>query len=316
MSEKISRRDVLKLSGAVMAASFVPACNPVEEPGSSEGKSGFRYCFNTSTIRGQGLSLVQEIEIAARAGFDAVEPWIREISAHVDQGSALEELRDRIADLGLTVESGIGFAQWIVDDDEARAKGLEEAKRDMELLARIGGKRIAAPPAGAVRGPGLDLLKAAERYRALLDLGKEFGIVPQIEIWGFADNLNRLGEAALVAIESGHPDACMLPDIYHIHKGGSDFAGLKMFGAKAIQVFHINDYPGEISRAELADKHRVYPGDGAADLTTILRDLHAVNPEMVLSLELFNESYWQQDAVVVAQTGLAKMKGAVEAALS
>lgn len=49
------------------------------------------------------------------------------------------------------MESGIGFAKWIVDDDDERGKGLEEAKRDMDTLAQIGGKRLAAPPAGATK---------------------------------------------------------------------------------------------------------------------------------------------------------------------
>ena len=39
----------------------------------------FHYCFNTSTIRGQKLSLVEEIDIAAKAGYQAIEPWINEI---------------------------------------------------------------------------------------------------------------------------------------------------------------------------------------------------------------------------------------------
>ena len=37
-------------------------------------------------------------------------------------------------------ESAIGFAQWLVEDDKARAKGLEQAKRDMDLVRQIGGR--------------------------------------------------------------------------------------------------------------------------------------------------------------------------------
>ena len=51
------------------------------------------------------------------------------------------------------------------------------------------------------------------------------GIVPQVEVWGFSKALGRVGETVLVAMESGHPKACILPDVYHIHKGGSSTAG-------------------------------------------------------------------------------------------
>ena len=50
-----------------------------------------------------------------------------------------------------------------------------------------------APPAGATRKPGLDLMKAAERYRALLELGDEMGVVPQIETWGFIQESSPAG---------------------------------------------------------------------------------------------------------------------------
>src|ERR1700746_2717865 len=103
----------------------------------------------------------------------------------------------------------------MVDDEERRAKGLERAKREMEIVAQLGGKRFAAPPAGATDLPKLDLLQAAERYRRLLETGKEIGLVPELELWGFSKNLNRLGECVAVAIETGDPNACVLADIFH-----------------------------------------------------------------------------------------------------
>ena len=68
------------------------------------------YCLNTSTIRGQKLTLVQEIELAAKAGYQGIEPWISEIEDHVKAGGTVADLRKRISDAGLTVEGGIGFA--------------------------------------------------------------------------------------------------------------------------------------------------------------------------------------------------------------
>src|SRR5262249_29180375 len=157
-----------------------------------------------------------------------------------------------------SVESSIGFCEWIVDDAARRKKGLEAARRSMDLVQQLGGKRMAAPPVGATNQADLNLLKAAERYRALLELGDRIGIIPQAEVWGFSKSLTRLGDTALVAIESGHPKACILADVYHLYKGGSGFTGLKLLGAAALQIFHMNDYPAQPSRASITDAHRVY----------------------------------------------------------
>ena len=319
----LSRRRLLAAAGVTIGAAVTTGANQAAseqanpaQPWAGPAKPQFRYCFNTSTIRGQKLSLDKEIEITAEAGYDAIEPWVDKIHGYAGSGGNLKELRKRIADLGLTVESAISFFSWIVDDEVERAKGLEQAKRDMDILAQVGGKRIAAPPAGATRREGLDLMKAAERYRVLLELGDRIGVVPQVEIWGSSKNLHRLGQSMFVVIESGHPNACLLADVYHIYKGGSDFNGLKLLSAEAIQVFHLNDYPADPPREKITDRDRVYPGDGIAPLTQIIRGLYANGGRTVLSLELFNPTYWKQDPLVVAKTGLAKMKTAVSKALS
>ena len=306
----LSRREFIAapvVAGAVAAtgSSLAAEAKPVTQP-------KFRYCLNTSTIREQKLGIVKEIELAAKAGYDGIEPWIRELDDYVKDGGSLKDLGKRIADHGLRVESAIGFANWIVDDDAKRAEGLETAKRDMDMLKTIGGTHIAAPPVGAHRGsPKLDLFKVAERYRALLEVGDQTGVIPQAEVWGFSDNLSRLGETMFAVIESGHKDACILPDVYHIYKGGSDFAGLELIDGGAIPCFHMNDYPADPPRDTIADKDRVYPGDGVAPLNQILQTVAANGFSGALSLELFNPGYWQQDAGQVVATGLAKMKEAV-----
>src|SRR5262249_53851752 len=146
--------------------------------------------------------------------------------------------------------------QWIVDDDTARKKGLEQAKRDMGLVLQLGGKRIAAPPVGASAPndkPVTDLKKAADRYAALCEVGEKVGILPQVELWGHSKTLSRLGETALVAIDCGHPKALILADVFHLHKGGSGFGSLKLLSGAGMHVFHMNDYSAKIDRSKVTD---------------------------------------------------------------
>ena len=276
----------------------------------------FGYCFNTSTIRGQKLPIDRVVDLTARAGWNGIEPWMDEISGFVDRGGKLADLRKRIADAGLKVPSAIGFAEWIIDDPVRRKAGLENAKRDMDLVAAIGGTRIAAPPIGAHETGGVDLFAAAERYHALCEVGRQAGVVPQVEVWGFSKQLKRLGEAVLVAIESGHPDACVLADPYHIHKGGSPFEDVKLLSRACLQHVHVNDYPADPPRETIGDEHRVYPGDGVAPLGELFRTLREIGYAGMLSLELFSKKLYEQDPLEVAKTGLAKTKAAVVKALS
>jgi sugar phosphate isomerase/epimerase len=310
MSTRLTRRDLVMAGAAAVVAAAAPAA-PAADP-----KQPFGYCLNTATIRGQNLSVPEQIDVAGKAGYQGLEPWIGDLEKYVAGGGDLKNLAKRLRDYGLTVESAIGFAEWIVDDDARRRKGLEQARRDMDLVAKIGGKRLAAPPAGAVDQANLNLLQAAERYAALAKIGADLGVTPQVEVWGFSKSLSRVGEAAQVALESGRPEACLLLDVYHLHKGGSGFGCVNLLGPKAFGVFHVNDYPAKPDRAALTDAQRVYPGDGVAPLTKFFRDLHALGFRGMLSLEVFNPGYWKQDALVVARTGLEKLRAVVAKSLA
>lgn len=306
---KLNRRQTIQSSAAaLMTAGMLPAAQAAT---TKEKSKPFGYCFNTSCVRGQKLTLDQQVDLVIKAGYEGIEPWIRDMQAFKESGGSLKDLGKRLADNNIQVVSAIGFAQWIVNDDQQRARGLETAKHDMGLLKELGGVRIAAPPVGATDIEGFDLFAAAERYYDLCEVGRNEGITPQLELWGFSKTLSRLGELAFVASEAGHPDACILPDIYHIYKGGSSFEGLKMLNGQHIHCFHVNDYPADPPRATIADKHRVHVGDGIAPVTKILQMVHQAGCRGMLSLELFNPEYWQQDPLKVATEGLSKVKAAV-----
>ncbi|MEN6333704.1 MAG: sugar phosphate isomerase/epimerase [Phycisphaerales bacterium] len=316
----LSRRRLVA-SGAALGLALLTGRRGMAATTSDSGGAGktgpFRYCLNTSTIRGQKLGLEKEIDTAAEAGYDAIEPWVSTIQEYVKAGGKLADIRKRVEDRGLTVEGAISFTQWIVDDDARRVEGVEQMKREMDLLAQIGGKRIAAPPVGANGNDAsiLDLMKVAERYRAILEAGDRAGVTPILELWGPSKNLHRLGQCMFVIVESGHPKACLLGDVYHIYKGGSDFTGLKAISAAALPVLHMNDYPADPPREKISDRDRVMPGDGVAPLPQILGYLRGNGSRAVLSLELFSQAYWEKDPLEVAKSGLAKMKAAGEKSL-
>jgi sugar phosphate isomerase/epimerase len=316
MSTDISRRAVLVGAAGGLALTAADArAVPAKPP--------FGYCLNTSTVRdkdGNSRPLTELIDLAAKAGYGAIEPWTSEIDAHLKAGGTLKDVRKRIEGAGLKAADVIGFSEWIVDDPDRRRKGLEQAKRDMEWAAEIGSPRVAAPPVGATGGgskrddpkftqPVIDLVAAAARYRALLDVGQKMGVTPVVEVWGFSRTLRRLGEALLVAVECGSPRGCVLPDVYHLYKGGSDFAGLPLLAADAVGIFHVNDYP-KIDRAAITDADRVYPGDGVAPLKEVFATLRRMGYAGFVSLELFNREYWKRDPLDVAKTGLAKTRAA------
>jgi len=301
----LNRRNILKTLGAASMASALPLdlrANTVPK------KTKFRFCLNTSTISGQKLGIVKYVEIAAAAGYDGIEIWIPDVQAYLKEGKSLNALAQNIKDAGITVEDAIAFAPWMVEDDTQRAAGFKQLEEEMNILAQLGCKRIAAPPAGVKKDPPLDLFKAGERYKQALDLGRKTGVMPQLEFWGASGTLFHLGQALAVAAAANDPAARLLPDIYHLFRGGSGFDGLKLLRSEAVEIFHFNDFVNTKPAAEQTDADRIYPGDGNAPWADVIQLLRDAGGTKVISLELFNRDYWKQDPLLVAKTGLQKMK--------
>jgi sugar phosphate isomerase/epimerase len=305
----LNRRELLKLSGVAAIGSLLPG---IVSATASPAKGPFRFCLNTSTISGQKPGLVQYIEIAAKAGYDGLELWVNDIKEYLKQGNSIESLAKLIKDKGLVVEDAISFTEWMVDNDTRRKAGVAELEEEMKMMAALGCHRIAAPPAGIQPGETIDFQKAGARYREILSLGRKYNVMPLLEFWGASGTVYNLSQALAIAAAANDRDARILPDVYHLFRGGSGFDGLKLVNGKVIDVIHFNDYPTSVPMNEQTDSDRVYPGDGAAPLKQVLQDLKAMGGTKVLSLELFNKNYWAQDALLVAKTGLEKMKKLVQ----
>jgi 2-keto-myo-inositol isomerase len=302
----LNRRHALKMLGLSSASALLPFASLKATPRQAH-VSGFKYCLNMATLRGHKLGFAGELEVASKAGFTMAEIWVESLQQFIEKGGSISEAKKRLDDNGITAVNAIGFAKWIVDDDAERAKGVEQMKREMDLLARIGCKRVAAPPVGATDKPGLDLRKAAERYRVILEAGDKAGVVPHLELWGFSKNLSRTSEVMFVALESGHRSARVLLDVYHLYKGGSSIETLPLINKSAVELIHVNDYPDKTTDL-ITDADRVHPGDGIAPVRRILDILHDPAKPLIISEEVFNANYYKQDPLEVAKTAMAKMK--------
>tara|TARA_Y100000588_G_scaffold370171_1_gene439981 strand:+ start:29 stop:853 length:825 start_codon:yes stop_codon:yes gene_type:complete len=271
----------------------------------------FKYCLNTSTIRSEGTSPLDTIDVAADAGYEGIEPWADEIDAFVESGGSLDDIREKAQDRGLRIVNLIAFPEWAVPEDDRREAGLSELRRCLELARRLGCSFLAAPPRG-IHDRSVDIFEVAERYASVVDIAKEYGITPLLEYWGIAKTLGRTGEALLVAAECGRPDVQILADVFHMYKGSGHHRGFDQIGAGRLGLVHVNDYPASPGRDTISDADRVFPGDGLAPWDEIVSNLNRIGFDGMLSVELFNQSYWDRGPEWAAKMGIEKLRGKVE----
>jgi sugar phosphate isomerase/epimerase len=268
--------------------------------------SEFVYCLNTSTIR--PTPLLEKIKAAAAAGYQAIEPWNDEITAYLEQGGSLAELKTALADSGLRVVSVIALHGWITGEGAEHQRALEECHRRMAQAAELDSPYIVASPPQEI----VDLDHASRRFAELMQLGARVGVAPSMEFLGFVDGVKNVASARAIASGAGHPAATIVADVFHMMRGGGSIDDLLTLKGEDLACFHVNDLPPEPNPLTQKDEDRVMVGDGIAELPRVIANLRAIGYHGPLSLELFNRSLWAQDPKTVVRRGLERVRALVE----
>lgn len=293
--KKISRREMIQSSGLALLGAATGF-------GFSRGRRSkrvlpqdhelpFRISMNTSTLQAYELPADEQIKMVADAGFEGIEMWVRDIRNYIDAGGTPEELGELLDSHNLLLENMIGFSEWISDDAKTREEAIEILRSDMEMIAAMGGEYIAAPVQGIDSIDRTKFDDYADRYRAILELGEKTGVIPILEVWG-TGALHKVSDCAHIAIASGHPDATVLFDFYHVYRGGNDWDTIDLVNAGKLPVMHMNDYPANPPREELTDADRVFPGEGICPFDEVIPKLYHAGFSGGFSVELFNQGYW------------------------
>lgn len=315
MSTGLNRRQFLQsgalLGGALTATASAAAAEP--EKKYQNKTSPWPVVLNASTIRPAPPK--EKIRIAHETGYDGIELWMNDLEQLEQEGHKLEDIRNEIKDRGLFVPNVIGLWDGMPETQEAFDASLAKTRDRMRMASAVGSIHVAALP--FPDRENFDLAWGTDRYRDLLRIGRdEYNLAVTMEFIGFLKGLNRLGEACCIAVDCNEPTATVLPDTFHLYRGGSGFNGIKHLNPKFISDFHWNDVPATPGQFELRDKDRIMPGDGILPLTQCLKDLYAIGYAGPLSLEIFNEEYWKMDPSEAARIGLEKMRANIATAFA
>jgi 2-keto-myo-inositol isomerase len=267
--------------------------------------SEFLFCLNTSTIR--PTPLLEKIEVAGKAGYSAIEPWNDEVTAYLEQGGTMSELKRALDGAGLRVVSVIALHGWITSEGLEYQRVLDDCRRRMAQAVELGSPYIVASPPQQV----VDLNRAVDRFAELLQIGAAIGVLPSMEFLGFVDGVKDVASAWAIASGRGDPRATVVADVFHMIRGGGSIDDLLQLSGDRLACFHINDLPSEPDPLTQKDEDRVMVGDGIADLPRVVANLRAIGYRGPLSLELFNRGLWSEEPLPVVQRGLERIRALV-----
>ena len=254
------------------------------------------------------LSPPDMVEVAARAGYSHVGLRTEPATPEEHHFPLLRDPELRRQTAARLRDTGIG----VLDIEILRLKpdtDVATFELHLALGAELGATEL------LVAGNDPDEQRTIERFAALCDLAKGYGIYPHLEFMPWTDAKD-LQQARRIVEGAGSSNGCVLIDAFHFNRSGSTLEQLGKLAPSRMRYAQLCDVAGPRPEdmAQIlyeARNERCFPGDGDCDLLGLLR---ALPDDLPLSLEIPTRRLLEQglSALERAQLALDKTRSVLE----
>lgn len=238
-------------------------------------------------------TLVEKLDAIAAAGFDGIEIFENDL---LTSPLAPEELRARLADLGLGLDLFQPFRDFEAVAPDRLEANLRRARRKLALMERLGADTVLV--CSNVGGDPIDDdALAAEQLHRLAALAGEHGMRVAYEALAWGRHVSDYRHAWRIVEMADHPALGTCIDSFHILSVGSDPAGIEAIPAEKIFFLQLADAPVmAMDVLQWSRHHRCFPGQGGLDVVGLTAHVLRAGYTGPLSLEVFNDVFRQSPA--------------------
>lgn len=256
-------------------------------------------------------TLEEKLTAIAAAGFDGVEIFENDLLA---SPLSPERVRDRAAELGLTLDLFQPFRDFEAVPGELLARNLRRAEKKFAVMERLGADLMLVCSSVSPAALGDDAL-AAEQLRLLAERAAAHGIRIAYEALAWGRQVNTYDHAWRIVRQAGHPALGICLDSFHILSRGSDPKGIEEIPGEKIFFLQLADAPlMAMDVLQWSRHYRCFPGQGGLDVAGLLGHVLRAGYDGPLSLEVFNDVFRQGDTARTAVDALRSLIALEEAA--
>lgn len=248
--------------------------------------------------------LSEKLTAASAAGFDGIEIFENDLLAST---LTPEEVRDRAADLGLSIDLFQPFRDFETTDADQLARNLRRAERKFELMTRLGTTLLLVCSSVATTAPDEDA-RTAEQLTLLAERAAAHGIRIAYEALAWGRHVATYEHAWRIVEIAGHPALGTCLDSFHILSRGGDPAGIARIPGEKIFFLQLADAPlMAMDVLQWSRHYRCFPGQGGFDVSAVVAAALRAGYTGPLSLEVFNDVFRQAPAARTAVDALRSL---------
>ena len=256
--------------------------------------------------------LETDIKAASAAGFDLLEIWAAKLREFLKTKTPAD-LKKLFEENNLEPYSinSIEHITFRTNDD------YEKIKAECEELSAIAGEincpYIVVVPGKLPENATKDEIihESVSVLHELADIAEKHDVSLAFEFLGQTDcSVQTLDLCNEIVETVDRENVGNVLDTFHFYAGNSSFEAIERMKPEKLFIFHINDAE-DLSKEELTDAHRLYPGTGILPIREIKERFDKIGYDRMVSIEIFRPEYWNEDPYEVA----VKAKAATEKVL-
>jgi 4-hydroxyphenylpyruvate dioxygenase len=237
-------------------------------------------------------TLDDKLAAAAAAGFDGVEIFENDL---VVAPWSPEQLRERCAELGLSIDLYQPFRDFEAVPPDVLAANLRRAEHKFDVMERLGADTMLVCSSVSPDAVDDDDL-AAEQLHLLATRAAERGLRIAYEALAWGRHVDTFDHSWRIVRRAGHPALGLCLDSFHVLSRGSDPAGIRVIPGDKVFFLQLADAPRlRMDVLQWSRHHRLFPCQGAFDLVGFVDHVLATGYAGPLSLEVFNDVFRQSD---------------------
>ena len=211
-----------------------------------------------------------------------------------------KEIREHCAELGLSIDLYQPFRDFEAVPPAVLAKNLRRAELKFDVMAQLGADTMLVCSSVSPDAVDDDDL-AAEQLHLLAEHAAARGIRIAYEALAWGRFVNTYEHSWRIVRRAAHPALGLCLDSFHILSRGSDPAAIRTIPGEKLFFLQLADAPRlQMDVLQWSRHHRLFPGQGAFDLTAFTGHVLAAGYTGPLSLEVFNDVFRQADPAPAA----------------
>jgi 4-hydroxyphenylpyruvate dioxygenase len=236
--------------------------------------------------------LTEKLHACAKAGFDGVEVMDADLTVAYESP---EEIRALCQRLGLKIDMLQPFRDAEGVDYATFQDTLRRAREKFRTMNRLGTDLLLVCSNAGTATVDDDAV-VARQLGELADLAAEYGIRIAYEALAWGRYVNDYRHAWRLVQAADRPNLGTCLDSFHILSRGHDPSGIEEIDGEKIFFLQLADAPQlDMDLLSWSRHHRLFPGEGAFNLTGFLIHVLRAGYRGPLSLEVFNDTFRQTD---------------------